>query len=308
MTRSRRLRIALAINVAMVAGELVAGFAAHASALLADAGHNLTDVAGLAAALLAIRWATRPRNDARTFGNHRATILAALFNAVALALVTVTIVVLSIDRLIHPETVRGVPLAIVAGAALVINGATALVLRDRGGDLNLRTAMVHMAADAIAAAFALVAGVIIVLVGHAADRADPAAALAVSLIIVIEAYRLVRSSVEVLLESTPSDVDLVALRSAITAVEDVGEVHDLHVWSLSSDVRVLSAHLVLEGHPSLEQAQALAERVRGAVAVRFGLAHTTLELECERCTYDFDDPCGMDELSGPPVVRVRPAN
>jgi cobalt-zinc-cadmium efflux system protein len=308
MTRTGRLRIALGINVALVAGELVAGFAAHASALLADAGHNLTDVAGLTAALLALRWATRPRNDARSFGNHRATILAALFNAVALALVTVTIVILSIDRLIHPETVHGAVLAIVAGAALVINGAAAVVLHDRGNDLNLRTAMVHMSADAMAAAFALAAGLVIVLGGHGADLADPAAALAVSLIIVVQAYRLVRSSVEVLLESTPSDVDLVALRSAITAVDDVDEVHDLHVWSLSSDIRVLSAHLVLEGHPTLEQAQALAERVRAAVAVPFGLAHTTLELECERCTYDIDDPCGMDELSGPLVVRVRPAH
>ena len=105
MTRSTRLSVALGINVALVAGELVAGLAAHASALLADAGHNLTDVAGLAAALFALRWATRPRNDTRSFGNHRATILAALFNAVALALVTVTIVILSIDRVVRPETV-----------------------------------------------------------------------------------------------------------------------------------------------------------------------------------------------------------
>ena len=117
-----------------------------------------------------------------------------------------------------------------------------------------------------------------------------------------------RASVEVLLESTPSDVDLDALRAAITGVDGVDEVHDLHVWSLSSDIRALSAHLVLEGHPTLEEAQALGERVRAAVAVPFGLAHTTFELECERCTDDIDDPCGMDELSGPLVVRVRPAN
>lgn len=287
----------------LVAGELVAGFAAHASALLADAGHNLTDVAGLAAALFALGWATRPRNDARSFGNHRATILAALFNAVALALVTVTIVVFSINRLVHPETVNGTVLAIVAGVALVVNGAAALTLHDGGADLNMRAAMVHMSADAMSAALALAAGVIIVVVRHRADLADPAASLAVSLVIVLQAYRLVRSSVDVLLESTPADVDLGALRSTITAVDDVAEVHDLHVWSLSSEVRALSAHLVLEGHPTLEQAQALAERVRSAVAVPFGLAHTTFELECERCTDDIEDPCEMDELKGSFVVR-----
>jgi cobalt-zinc-cadmium efflux system protein len=295
--------VALGVNVTLVAGELVAGFAAHASALLADAGHNLTDVAGLAAALFALGWATRPRNDARSFGNHRATILAALFNAVALALVTVTIVVFSINRLVHPETVNGTVLAIVAGVALVVNGAAALALRDGGTDLNMRAAMVHMSADAMSAALALAAGVVIVVVGHRADLADPAASLAVSLVIVLQAYRLVRSSVDVLLESTPADVDLGALRSTITAVDDVAEVHDLHVWSLSSEVRALSAHLVLEGHPTLEQAQALAERVRSAVAVPFGLAHTTFELECERCTDDIEDPCEMDELKGSFVVR-----
>ena len=302
MTRSTRLSVALGINVALVAGELVAGFAAHASALLADAGHNLIDVAGLAAALFALRWATRPRNDARSFGNHRATILAALFNAVALALVTLTIVILSIDRVVHPETVNGPALAIVAGGALVVNAAAALILRDRSTDLNMRAAMVHMSADGLAAGLALVAGLVIAAGGRGADLADPAASLAVSLIIVFQAYRLVRASVDVLLESTPADIDLVALRSAITGVDGIAEVHDLHVWSLSSEVRALSAHLVLEGHPTLEQAQAIGERVRAAVAVRFDLAHTTLELECERCT-DIDDPCRMDELQGPLVVR-----
>ena len=289
MTRSTRLGVALGINLALVVGQLVIGLAAHASALLADAGHNLTDVVG-------------PRNDARSFGNHRATILAALFNAVTLALVTITIAVLSVDRVVHPETVNGAALAIVAGIALVVNGVAVLVLRDHTSDLNMRAAMVHMSADGMSSALALVAGVIIVAAGHGADLADPAASLAISVMIVFQAYRLVRTSVDVLLESTPADVDLVALRSTITGVDGVTEVHDLHVWSLSSEVRALSAHLVLEGHPTLEEAQALGEQVRAAVAVPFDLAHTTLELECERCN-DTDDPCEMDELQGPLVVR-----
>ena len=302
VNRRTRLWIALGINVALVAGEVVGGLAAHASALLADAGHNLTDVAGLAAALFALRWATRPRNESRSFGNHRATILAALFNAVALAVVTVTIVILSIERLVRPETVNGTSLAIVAGIALVTNLVAAGVLHDRSADLNMRAAMVHMSADAMSAALALAAGVVILVAGHRADLADPAASLAVSLMIIFQAYRLVRASVDVLLESTPADVDLVALRSAITGVDGVSEIHDLHVWSLSSEYRALSAHLVLDGHPTLEEAQALGDVVRAAVAVPFALAHTTLELECERCT-DVDDPCAMDGLPGPIVVR-----
>ncbi|HXW39088.1 MAG TPA: cation diffusion facilitator family transporter, partial [Acidimicrobiales bacterium] len=302
MTRSTRLWSALAVNLVLVAGELAAGLAARASALVADAGHNLTDVAGLLAALLAVRWAARPRSDVRSFGNHRATILAALFNSVALALITASIVGLSIVRIVHPEVVNGVWLAGIGGAALVLNTGSALVLREPGADLNLRVAMTHMAADGLAAALALVAGVIIVVAGHGADLADPAAALGVSLVIVVQAVKLVRTSVDVLLESTPADVDLMALRGAITDVEGVADVHDIHVWSLSSDVRALSAHLVLDGHPTLEEAQARGELVREAVVDRFGLAHTTLELECERCT-DLEDPCDMDGLQRPVIAR-----
>jgi cobalt-zinc-cadmium efflux system protein len=296
--RSTRLAVALAINVGLVVAELFAGVVGHASALVADAGHNLTDVAGLGAALLSIRWATRPRSEQRSFGNHRATILAALFNAVALAIVTTSIIALSVDRLLHPETVNGTMLALVAGIALVVNGVAALVLRDRSGDLNMRVAMTHMVADGASAACALAAGLAVVVGGHGADVADPAASLAVALMIVFQAGRLVRTSVEVLLESTPADIDLAALRASITEVSGVAEVHDVHVWSLSSDVRALSAHLVLEGHPTLEDAQALGEQVRASVGPRFGLAHTTLELECERCT-DLDDPCGVDAIPGP---------
>jgi hypothetical protein len=123
---------------------------------------------------------------------------------------------------------------------------------------------------------------------------DPAASLAVSALIVLQAYRLMRASVEVLLESTPGDVDLASLRAAMAAVPGVSDVHDVHAWSLSSDVRALSAHLLLAGHPTLEQAQAVGSAVRAAVEGPFGLAHTTLELECERCSDEADDPCAME--------------
>ena len=298
MRRPRGLLVALSVNAALVAAELVAGLVSHASALLADAGHNLTDVAALGLAFVAVRWAARPRSEARSFGNHRATILAALANAAALALVTISIVALSVVRLLHPVRVDGSLLAVVAGVALIVNAIAVLAVRDEGGDLNLRAVMAHLSADCLSAACALVAGLIILAVGQEAERADPAASLAVSLLIVLQAYRLVRRSVEVLLESTPADIDLDQLRRSITDVAGVVDVHDVHVWSLSSEVRALSAHLVLDGHPSLEEAQARGERVRAAIGPRFGLAHTTLELECERCA-DLDDPCGMDDVAGP---------
>ncbi len=302
MTRSGRLTVALAVNVVLVVGQVVAGIAAHSTSLLADAGHNLTDVAAVVISLLAVRWAMRPRSDARSFGNHRGTILAALVNAGTLAVVTVAIVAESVFRLVHPVRVDGGIVVVVAAAAIVANAAAALVLRDGSHDLNMRATLVHMAADVLASSVVLVAGIVIMATGGGWDRIDPAASLVVALLITVQAVRLVKESADVLLESTPADVDLTDLRRAITAVPGVGEVHDLHVWSLSSELRALSAHLVLTGHPTLEQAQDVGGRVRAEVVGPFEIAHTTFELECERCVDDgVDDPCGVDEL--PVTVR-----
>ncbi len=306
MTRTARLVAALAVNLALVAGQVAGGLVAHSTGLLADAGHNLTDVAAVAVSLFAVRWALRPRSAERSFGNHRGTILAALVNAGALAVVTVAIIVVSVEHLVHPEHVDGGVVVIVAAAAMVTNGLAALVLRDHGHDLNMRAVFVHMAADVAASACVLVAGAVIALTGDGWDRLDPLAALLVALLITVQAFRLVRASVDVLLESTPGDVDLAALRSVITAVPGVAEVHDLHVWSLSSEYRALSAHLVMTGHPTLEEAQVVGGVVRAAVARPFDIAHTTFELECERCVDDTNDPCGMGEIHRP-LTAAGPA-
>jgi cobalt-zinc-cadmium efflux system protein len=298
VTRTRRLKVALGINLALVVGQVAAGVVAHSTSLLADAGHNLTDVAGLALALAAVRWALRPRSANRTFGNHRGTILAALANSAALAVMTGLIVALSVTRLVHPKAVDGGVMVVVAAVAVAANLAAALVLAEPGRDLNMRAAMVHMVADVAASLTVLAAGLVIVATGGGAwDRVDPIASLVVAALIVAQAVGLVRESAEVLLESTPADLDVAELRAAMAATPGVGDVHDLHVWSLSSEVRALSAHLVLTGHPSLEEAQAVAGAVRATVEVPFGLAHTTLELECERCDDDLDDPCGMDSVT-----------
>jgi len=297
MTRSARLGAALAVNIVLVAGQVVAGVAAHSTSLLADAGHNLTDVAGIAISLLAVRWAIRPRSEERSFGNHRSTILAALVNAGSLAAVTLAIVAESIYRLVHPEDVDGGIVMVVAAAAVVANIGAALLLRDGSRDLGMRSVLTHMVADVAASGCVLVAGLVIVVTGGGGwDRVDPVASLLVAVLIVVQAVHLLRESTEVLLESTPPDVDLAALRNVMTGVPGVDEVHDLHVWSLSSELRVLSAHLVLSGHPTLEEAQAVGGRVRAEVVGPFDIAHTTFELECERCVDDVGDPCEMDDV------------
>jgi cobalt-zinc-cadmium efflux system protein len=293
MDRTRRLAISLALNAGLVVVLVVFGIRAHSSGLMADAGHNAVDVGGLALSLVAVRLALRPPSAARSYGNHRATILAALANAVLIAVVTVLIVVDSIHRLGHPEPVRAGIVVVVASAALLVNGAAALILRDRSGDLNMRAAVLHMAGDALAS-LAVVIAAAVLLAEPSATWLDPASALVVAAIIAYQAVGIVRATVAVLLESTPTDVDLDRLTAAMAGVPGVGEVHDLHVWSLSSEMRVLSAHLVLTGHPTLEEAQAVGDQVKAAIAGPFGIAHSTLELECERCLDGAEDPCRME--------------
>lgn len=293
MDRTRRLTVSLALNSILVVALAAAGAIAHSSGLLADAGHNLVDVGGLILSLVAVRLVLRPASSSRSFGNHRAAILAALANASLITVVTALIIVQNIHRLGHPEPVRA---GIVVGAAtfgLVVNGVAALILREGSDDLNMRAAALHMVGDALASCAVIAGGVLLLAAPHL-TWVDPASALAVAGIIVYQTAGLIRESVAILLESTPSDVDLNQLTSAMEGVPGVAEVHDLHVWSLSTEMRVLSAHVMVAGHPTLEEAQAIGARIKQAVARPFAIAHSTLELECERCEYKDGDPCRME--------------
>jgi cobalt-zinc-cadmium efflux system protein len=299
MDRTRRLSISLALNGLLVVVQVGFGLFAHSSGLLADAGHNLADVGALVLSLVAVRLVLRPPSPARSFGNHRATILAALANAALIGVVTVLIVIDSIHRLGHPEPVKAGLVVVVASFALLVNGLAAILLHDGTHDLNMHSAVLHMAGDALASLAVVLAAVIMIFV-PTATWLDPISALVVAAIIVYQAARIFRGSIAVLLESTPEDLDLDRLSGTMTGVPGVAEVHDLHVWSLSSEMRVLSAHLVLTGHPTLEEAQAVGDRVKAAIAAPYAISHSTLELECERCNDD-EDPCAMEvsSLSSP---------
>jgi len=312
--RSRRLSITLGLNAVLALTQVVAGVAAHSMGLLADAGHNLTDAAGIAVSLVAVRLTLRPRSASRSFGWHRGPILAALVNAAVIAVVTVAIAAGSIERLVHPRAVHGAVVLVVAAVAFVVNAGAALVLREDTADLNMRSAFLHMGGDALGSLAVLVAGIVLVA-DPSLERVDPIAALAVGVLILVEALRILRATMAVLLESVPEDIDLGELTAAMGAVAGVAEVHDLHVWSISSDLRALSAHVVLTGHPTLEEAQVVGDRVKAALAGSFAIAHSTLELECERCVDGEVDPCLVDALGAPadqaadrpgdPISRAR---
>ncbi len=301
MTRTRRLVLALVLDLMLVAGESVGAVFAHSTGLFATAGHDLADAGALGLALVATRLALRPATAAKSFGWHRATILAALANATAIVVVTLGVAALAVYRLGHPTHVHGGLVVIVAAGGMVGNAAAALLLRDPAGDLNFRAVALHFAGDAAAAAGVIVAGAVIFATGRF-WALDPIVALLVALLIGAEAWRLVRASVGVLLEATPSDLDVSAVALVISATPGVTEVHDLHCWSLSSEIRALSAHIVLDGHPSLEQAQVIGERVKSAVGERFRVAHATLEMECEPCADDVADACAVDAVSRGPQL------
>jgi len=289
VTRELRLRLVLVLNVVLAAALVVVGFVAHSLGLFAAAGDTVTDVAAVLLSLVAVRLARRSPTAQRSFGYHRSTILAAQANAAAILVVSVFIVIEGVRRLDHAPTVHGGPMLVVAGIAALVNIAAAIVL---GGDddLNMRAVMLDSVGDAAANAGVAVSGAVILATGGA-EWLDPVVSIVIAVVIAVRAVRLLKQTADVLLESTPAGLDLDELAAAVIAVDGVDAVHDIHAWSLSSDVRALSAHLVLSGHPTLEEAQVVGDRVRATIGPRFGIAHATLELECEACVQEDSEPC-----------------
>jgi cobalt-zinc-cadmium efflux system protein len=303
VTLRTRLTVALVLNLGIVAAQAVAGFGAHSVGLLADAGHNLVDGAGLGLSLLAVYLSRRPPTRERSYGYHRSTVLAAQANAGAICVVTVLVAAESVHRFFSPQPVQGAPMVVVAAVALLVDAIAAVVLWDRSSrdTFTVRTAVLHMGGDALASLGVVVAGSVILITGRFAWL-DPAVGLGIAALIAWGAVGLLRSTTDVLLESAPYGLDVGDLERAMAEVRGIDGVHDLHVWSLSAEIRALSAHLVLSGHPTLEEAQATGVEVRRAIADGFHIAHATLELECETCA-DNVSGCSMDELP-PPALPV----
>jgi len=293
VARSRRVGIALAANLLVVGAETSGALASHSVALLADAGHDLADVAGLALSFVAVRLVRRSPTDQRSYGYHRTTIVSALANVVLALGIAIVVVVLAVARLGRPGHLDGGIVVIVAGFAAVANAIGALVLADGSHDLNLRAGVLHLASDAITSVAVVVVGVVVLTTGRLTVL-DPVLSVAIALLVAARGWTVARESLDILLEASPGDVDVDQLRAAMTDVPGVTEVHDLHCWSLSSEVRALSAHVVLDGHPSLEQANAIGETVKSRIGRPFGILHTTLELECERCTEADAQTCPID--------------
>jgi cobalt-zinc-cadmium efflux system protein len=276
------LRVVLAANALFTGAEIAGGIVFGSLALLADAAHMASDVAALGVALIAVALAERPHTSRHTYGLQRAEVLGAAVNAVALFAVSAFVVYEAAGRLRHVHHVAGGGLLLVASLGLLVNLGSALVLhRARGRGLNMRGALVHMTVDAAGSLAAIGAG--IAVVAFDATWFDAAASIAISVLVVWAAWRLLAESVQVLLEGAPREVDVTEAERLIASDPAVSSVHHVHVWSLASDVPALSAHVVLGEEISLHDAQLHGDRLKAQLAQRMGIHHATLELECHDC-------------------------
>lgn len=266
---------AITLNLGFVAIEAAAGLIGGSLALLADAGHNLSDVLGLALAWIAARLTRRLPTGRRTYGFHRGTILAALANAMLLLVAVGAITVESIRRLIEPEPVATGLMLWVAAAGIVVNGGTALLFaRGREADLNRRGAYLHMVADAGVSAGVVLGALLIGMTGW--QWVDPALGLVIAGVILAGTWGLLRESTDLAMDAVPAGIDPIAVHAFLAAQPGVAAVHDLHIWALSTTETALTAHLVRPGAGSDDAFLAALGR---ELRARFGIGHATLQVE-----------------------------
>jgi cobalt-zinc-cadmium efflux system protein len=272
---TRAFFIGIALNSVFIAAEVAAGFFADSVALLADAGHNLSDVLGLALAWAAAAMAARPRSDRFTYGLKKAPILAALFNAIFLLVAIGAILLEGIQRLFHPEPADGRVVMVVAAIGILINGMTAwLFASGRKHDLNIRGAYLHMAADAAVSLGVVVAGALILYTGL--QWIDPVVSIIVALVILWGTFDLLKQSTGMSLAGVPHGISLAEVDSSLSAIAGVAALHDLHIWPMSTTENALTVHLVVPRQDVRRQVLAEARRL---LHDRYHLEHVTIQID-----------------------------
>jgi cobalt-zinc-cadmium efflux system protein len=271
----RTLTFVLGITAVFMIVELAGGLISNSLALIADAAHMLTDVGALGLSLFVLWFSRRPARPEKTYGYLRLEILAALINGVTLVIIALTIFWQAYQRLLEPQQVEGKLMLAVSAAGFVVNLIAARMLHSSADhNLNLRGAYLHVIGDLVGSAGAILAAILIVTSGIVI--ADPIISIVVGLLILYSSWKLVRESVDVLLESVPAHIDLSAVRSAIDDIPGVDEVHDLHVWTVTSGLISMSAHAVVQNP---DHNQRVLQEIHRALRDRFGISHITVQLE-----------------------------
>jgi cobalt-zinc-cadmium efflux system protein len=277
----KRLIIVAALTALYMVAEFFGGLWTRSLALLADSGHMLADVVALLLALVALWFGARPATPNKTFGYYRLEILAALINGVGLTLISFFIFYEAYFRLFAPPSIRSVPMTIVATGGLLVNLICARLLhRDRQDDLNVRGAWLHIVGDALGSFGAMLAGGLVAIFGW--NSADPIISIFIGVLIIWSSWHLIRDATNVLLEGTPAHISLAAVEDAILETDGVSNVHDLHVWTITSGREALSAHVI---HSYSTSPPTLLKELRAKLHDRFGVDHLTIQME----TADFED-------------------
>jgi cobalt-zinc-cadmium efflux system protein len=283
------LLIALSITVLMMIAELVGGLLSNSLALLSDAGHMLTDNLAILLSFFAMKFATMPATDRRTFGFYRLEILAALINGIVLVLISFYIIYQAYLRILDPQPVQGTLMLLVAIIGLVANIIGALVLTKHShANLNIRGAYLHIIGDALSSVGVVAGGVVILLTGW--YLIDPILSILISFVIIYGAWALVKESVSILLESVPSHVDIDIVAADIGKIAGVREAYHIHVWTITSGVYAMSAHVIIDDQ-LVSRSRDLLDEIRALLSKKFKILHSTIQLECQRCDMSINAEC-----------------
>ena len=285
------LKISLALTFLYIVATFVFGLRSHSLALISEAGHNISDFGALALSFAAVWLQTRPATDQRTFGYQRAGVLAGFVNALSLAVLAVWIAADAVLRLLHPVAVQPRLMMAVAAAGVVMNGLIAGLLWRFAGDISIRSVFIHMLGDTLSTAAVIVGGFLIAATHQA--WIDPLLSLLIAAMILWSSAGIVRETLHILLEGTPRTINLGEIRSAIRGVVGVVDVHDLHIWSLTSQSHALASHVQVREMP-LTEGETVLDRINHQLREHFGIRHTTLQLEVTACSL-------TDGCSSPPV-------
>jgi len=280
-TNQRRLLVALSITGLMTIVELAGGLISNSLALIGDAGHMFTDTLALGLSLFALNLAKRPASQTKTYGYYRAEILAALVNGTILILVSGYIFYEAYHRFVEPPEVRGGLMLIVAVIGLAANVVGISILRSAGRrNLNVKGAFLHMWSDTLSSLGVIAAGAIILLTGR--TIADPIISIIIGLLILRGAGGLVWESINILLEAVPKHLDMSRINDSVRKIKGVRDIHDVHLWAITSGMYAMSCHLLIEDQ-MVSNCNQIVEEVNKTLSQEFGISHSTVQLECEEC-------------------------
>lgn len=278
---TRRLALSLSLTAVFVIVEVVAGIWGNSLALLTDAAHNFTDVIALGLSWYALRIALKPAHAGKTFGYHRVGILVALINSTTLILIAVGIFYEAWHRFLSPPEVDSTLLIGVGTLAFIINLVTAWMVKEGSEhDLNLRSAFLHLMGDVMSTLGAVIAGIAIAFTQW--NWLDPLVSVLIGVFILVNAWNVLRQTIHILLESTPENIDMTEMVTNIRGVDGVLDIHDLHVWSISENLRMLSAHVVID-NVSIGEGVNIQHNITELLSHGYNIQHATLQLECEGC-------------------------